>query len=456
MSTDLRHEAPLHRDTGVSCCARRVARALAASLLASGMLLGAAAARADAVTDWAAILEETTLQVPDPTLPIRAAAIMQLAVFEAVNAIVGHYEPYLGSVSASHGASPEAAAIAAAHGVLVALLPDQIESLDAKRAASLAALPEGAPRTAGIAVGEAAAAAMLAKRANDGMDVDVPYTPGVSPGQYRPTPPDFTPAFGAGLGQVVPFAIDSAARFRVRPPPALRSERYTRDYAEVKRVGDVASSERPQDRADVARFYEPNAIVPIYFSAARQVSQAQGKTLSENARIFALLGMVIFDAMVACFDSKYFYDYWRPVTAIRLADTDANRHTDADANWAPLVFTPPFPSYPSGHASFGGAARRVLQRVFGKDGHAITLTSALVPDVVLHYTSWKQITDDIDSARIYGGVHYRFDQEEAARQGRQIGRYVLRHWLRPVHGHRAQRDASVDGAIRSDEEVRYR
>jgi hypothetical protein len=238
----------------------------------------------------------------------------------------------------------------------------------------------------------------------------------------------------------------------VGPPPSLRSERYTRHYAEVKRVGDVASSERPKDRADVARFYAPDAIVPIYFSAARQVSQAQGKTLAENARIFALLGMAIFDAMVACFDSKYFYNLWRPVTAIHLAHTDGNRRTDADANWASLVFTPPFPSYPSGHASFGGAARRVLERVYGKDGHSITLASSLVPGVVLQYTSWKQITDDIDDARIYGGVHYRFDQEEAGRQGHRIGRYVLQHWLRPLHRHHAERDASVEeGATDSDD-----
>jgi hypothetical protein len=417
--------------------------ALGAVLVATVLLFGATAARADAVTDWTAVLEETTLRVSDPVLPIRAAAIMQLAVFEAVNAIVGDYEPYLGSISAPAGASPEAAAIAAAHRVLVGLLPDQTDSLDARRAASLAAVPDGAAKTAGIAVGEAAAVAMLARRANDGIDADVPHTPGTLPGQYRPTPPDFTPAFGAGLGQVTPFALDSVGRFRVRPPSALRSERYTRDYDEVKRVGDVESSERPQDRADVARFYEPDDIVPIYFSAARQVSLAQGKTLAENARIFALLGMSIFDAMVACFDSKYFYNYWRPVTAIHLGATDGNRQTDADANWAPLVFTPPFPSYPSGHASFGGAARRVLERMFGKDGHAITLASPLVPDVVLHYTSWEQITDDIDEARIFGGVHYRFDQEAGARQGRRVGTYILRHTLRPVH---ACDDCSLPGA----------
>jgi hypothetical protein len=419
---------------------QRTAKLFCACVLASVVICGAATARADAVTDWTAIMEESTLRVPDPALPIRVAAIMQLAVFEAVNTIVGHYEPYLvepylGRVGTPAAASPDAAAIAAAHRVLVDLLPDQAESLNAKRAASLAALPDGAPKSAGIAIGEAAATAMLAKRANDGMDTDVRFTPGTLPGQYRPTPPDFHPAFGAQLGRVRPFAIDNVARYRVAAPPALRSERYARDYEEVKRLGDIASRERPKDRADVARFYAPDDIVPIYFSAARQVSLAQRKTLAENARIFALLGMAIFDAMIVCFDSKYFYDYWRPVTAIRLGHTDGNRRTDADPTWTPFVFTPPFPSYPSGHASFGGAARRVLERVFGKDGLAITLASPEVPDVVLHYGSWKQITDDIDDARIYGGVHYRFDQEEAARQGRKVGRYVLRHWLRPLRRH---------------------
>ena len=435
---------------------QRTANAFCASVLASVVMCGATSARADAVTDWTAIMEESTLRVPDPAQSIRVAAITQLAVFEAVNTIVGHYEPYLlepylGRVGAPAGASPDAAAIAAAHRVLVDLLPDQAESLNAKRVVSLAALPDGAPKSAGIAIGEAAAAAMLAKRANDGMDTNVPYTPGTLPGQYRPTPPDFTPAFGAQLGRVTPFAIDSVARYRVPPPPALRSQRYARDYEEVKRVGDIASRERPKDRADVARFYAPDDIVPIYFSAARQVSLAQRKTLAENARSFALLGMAIFDAMVVCFDSKYFYDYWRPVTAIRLGHLDGNRHTDADPSWTPLVFTPPFPSYPSGHASFGGAARRVLERVFGEDGLAITLASPEVPDVVLDYASWKQITDDIDDARIYGGVHYRFDQEEAARQGRKVGRYVLRHWLRPLHRQPGQRDAFVEDASHLDD-----
>lgn len=427
---------------------QRIQRRLAHVLVATCLLVGSAVARANAVTDWNAIMETTAATAtPDPFLRIRSAAITQLAVFEAVNSIVGDYEPYLGKVTAAPGASPEAAAIAAAHRALVGLHPDQAATLDAKRGASLAAVVDGQAKTDGIAVGEAAALAVLAERANDGSLDDTPYTPGTEPGEYRPTPPDFTPAFRPGLGQVTPFAIESGAQFRLAPPPALGSRRYARDYNEVKKVGDVSSSERPPDRADVARFYAVTNPVPLLYNpAARQASQAQGETLAQNARIFALLNVAIFDAAVAVFDTKYFYNYWRPVTAIHLGDRDGNRRTDADVTWATFVPTPPFPSYPSGHAGFGGAARRVLERMFGPDGHSITLANPLVPDVVLHYTSWKQITDDVDDARIFGGVHYRFDQEEGARQGRQVGKYVLRHCLRPLHRQTHTRGATAYGS----------
>jgi hypothetical protein len=214
----------------------------------------------------------------------------------------------------------------------------------------------------------------------------------------------------------------------------------------VKRFGDVGSTERPQDRTDVARFYGVNDAVQLYSPAARQVSIAQGKSLSQNARIFALLTMAICDAAIAVFDTKYFYDYWRPVTAIRAGDTDRNRKTAADPNWQALIDTPPFPTYPSGHAGFGGAARRILEHVFGPDGHDITLMNPLLPDVTLHYTSWTQITTDVDDARVYGGVHFRFDQESAGCQGRRVGTYILRHALRPVRQH----DEHLSNDLRAD------
>ena len=210
---------------------------------------------------------------------------------------------------------------------------------------------------------------------------------------------------------------------------------YARDYEEVKRVGAVNSAERSEDLALRARFYAVTEADRIYYPAARQVASVQGKTLSENARLFALLSMAIWDGIVACFETKYRFALWRPVTAIRAAQTDRNPKTQPDSNWEALVFTPPFPAYPSGHASFGGAARAVLEEEFGADGHDIALMNPAMPGVVLHYTAFKQITDDIDAARIFGGVHFRFDQEAGALLGKRVGEYILRHALRPACAH---------------------
>ena len=262
-------------------------------------------------------------------------------------------------------------------------------TLDASRAGSLAAIPDGPAKDAGIAVGEAAADALLALRADDGWDAVVPYTPGTDPGDWQPTPPASAPAFLPGWGQVTPFGLEDGARFRSSPPPALHTGKYAKDYNEVKEVGAVNSTARPQDRTDVARFYAAVHAVAVWNDVARQASAAQGKTLSENAHDFALLAMAIVDSSIASWDTKYHYNLWRPVTAIRAGDTDGNKKTEPDSGWQPLINTPPHPSYPSGHASLSYAARQVLQRAYGENGHAITLASPLVPGVVLHYTAWE-------------------------------------------------------------------
>ena len=400
---------------------------------AAFVLCGASVAHSDEVTKWNAILETTVAATPH-FLQSRSAAIVQLAVFEAVNAIVGDYEPYLGTIDAPPWASPEAATVAAAHRALVALHPEAAATLGVHRAGSLAAIPDGPGKDAGIAAGEQAANAVLALRANDGWNVVVPYTPTISPGYWRPTPPDFRPAAFVGWGQVTPFAINDGARFRLNPPPAMHTGKYAKDYNEVKALGGTFSALRPVDRADVARFYAAVLPMPLWPAAARQASAAQGKTLSENARDFAWLAMAVADSLIASMKMKYHYNLWRPVSAIRDGALDGNRQTDPDANWESFVFTPPYPSYPGNHASAAGAARAVLEHVYGRDGHDITLTNQAVPDVVLRYTSWEQITDDIDDARIYGGVHFRFDQEAGAHLGRQVGNYVLRNTLGTVHG----------------------
>jgi PAP2 superfamily protein len=397
------------------------------------LLLFTPSARADVVTDWNAITEETILAgTQDPAMRARTAAITQVAVFEAVNSIVGDYEPYAKKIAAPSIASARAAAIAAAHRVLMTLHPDRSAQLDAARKKSLEAIPNMSTKRWGLSVGVAAADAILALRARDGFDAPVPYAPGTRPGEYRPTPPENLPAYRPGLGEATTFVIRDGEQFRSAPPPALGSLEYTRNYDEVKRIGEAHSRERPADRTQVARFYDATDGEQIYYSAARQVAARKSRTLSQNARLFALLSIAIWDSAVACFETKYHYKLWRPVTAIHEGGADGNDRTDPSASWAAAVFTPPFPSYPSGHASVGGAARAVLEAEFGPSGHAIRLANPVLPDIVLEYTTFEAITDDIDDGRIYGGVHYRFDQEAGALMGKQVGDYILTHALRPA------------------------
>jgi hypothetical protein len=421
------------------------------SIATCALIFGFSSARADVVSDWNAIMEQTAHSASqNPAEWARTAAITQVAVFEAVNSIAGDYEPYHESLDAPAGASQESAVVAAAHRALVSLHNTKAPELDELRDKSLRAIPDGPGKKAGIALGIAAADAILALRADDGFFTPVPYTPGTEPGEYRPTPPEFIPAFMPWLGQVKPFVIRHGRQFRSAPPPRLRSKDYARNYEEVKRVGEAHSSERPEDRTRGARFYEATDADGIYYPAARQIMAVRKRTLSENARLFAVLAMAIFDSAVACFETKYHFNLWRPVTAIQEAASDGNPKTEPDAKWQALVFTPPFPAYPSGHASIGGGARAVLEEEFGPDGHAITLTNPVVPDITLHYTSFKHITDDIDDARVYGGVHYRFDQEAGALQGKRVGEYVIRHALRPAcdRGHRGK--TRKDGETEKD------
>jgi len=393
-------------------------------LIATGCVLtNSVVVKADAVTDWNAVMQ-ATVAPSNAFVQARAAAIVQLSVYEAVNSITGQYRPYLSIIPAPPGASSEAAAVAAAHRTLVTLYPGSAAALDVAEAASLSAIPDGQAKADGVAVGELAASAILGLRANDGSGFVVPYTPGGNPGDWQPTPPAFAPALLPGWGQVTTFGIVNGAQFRSAPPPVLGSARYARNFNEVKVVGDVNSSLRPQDRTNVARFYIIPA-VQVYNPAARQVSVVQNKTLSQNAHDFALLAIAVCDGLISSMETKYYYNRWRPVTAIRAADTDGNPNTEPDAAWLPLITTPPFPSYPSAHASAGGAARRILERVYGKDGFLITLTSPTAPNVTLYYTAWKQITDDIDDARIFGGIHFRYDQEGGAQQGWNVGSYIL-------------------------------
>jgi hypothetical protein len=395
-------------------------------------LMGSVSAlAADQVLNWNAIAT-STVNAQNPFAQARFLTIAQLAVFEAVNSITGDYKPYLGRIAARPGASPDAAAVAAAHAVLRTYFPDAAGNLDAARMASLASIPDGEAKVNGVLAGEAAAAAMIALRGNDGAGTPRPYTPLTGPGYWQPTPPAFGAAILLHWASVTPFGLKNGGQFRSDPPPSLTSAQYRRNYDEVKLVGDVASSARPQDRSDVARYFATTSAAHAWNQAARQVSEAQGHSLSQNARAFAVLNIAINDGLIASLDSKYYYHFWRPVTAIRAGATDGNPRTEQDAGFTPLIATPAFPGYPSAHASASYAAKEVLEKIYGSGNHRIALSNPAVPGVVLNYTRFARITDDVDDARVFGGIHFRFDQEAGALQGRRVGEYVNKRQLRCV------------------------
>jgi len=222
-------------------------------------------------------------------------------------------------------------------------------------------------------------------------------------------------------------------KFLLAPPPALNSHRFARAYNEVMKVGSLTSSERPPDREAVVLFYQVSSPAFVLNQAARQVADAQHRSLLENARALALVNMAISDSLVASMHNKYHYNLWRPETAIRAGDTDGNRNTEADPAFLPFIATPCFPSYPSNHASGTSGGAEVLRRLYGASGHSITLSNPAVPNLTLHYSAFQEITSDLDDARVYGGIHYRFDQVAGGKLGRAVASVVYRNNLRPLH-----------------------
>jgi hypothetical protein len=402
------------------------------AVLTVALLATPAGARADVVLEWNAIAART-VSVQNPFAQARTMAITQLAVFEAVNAVLGGYEPYGTGLSAAPGASAEAAAIAAAHAVLLEYVPTAAAALAVDLAASLGEIPDVPAKSAGIAVGQAAAQALIKSRAADGSSSAASYFPSSSlAGEWQLTPS--CPATGglfAHWPKVTTFGIPDAESFILGPPPDLGSNQYAKDYADVKKFGAMNSAARPADRADVARFYASVSPSGINNEALRQLATARGDSLAENARNLALLNMSISDSLVASFATKYTYNFWRPETAIRAGDSDGNGKTELEPGFAPFIATPCFPSYPSNHASGTNGGLEVLRRLYGAAGRSLSLTNAGL-GVTRHYTSLKQIADDVDDARVYGGIHFWFDQEGGNRLGRSVATYVVKNNLRRI------------------------
>ena len=401
-------------------------RLLTAVLICAATSMGTVrGAAADVVLEWNEIAQRTVASV-NPLVQSRSMAIVQAAVADAVAAVLGEHEPLVFRQAAAPGASAPAAVIAAAHTALVALHPPSAPSLEAAREASLAAIADGPGKAEGLRVGKAAALVALEARTPDGWNGTASYAPANRPGRWVPTPPAFAAALMPHWGRMKPFTLTSPDQFRAAPPPAFDSDVYARDLKEVLELGSAASTTRTVGTTNAARFWIVSGMQG-WNPVARQVGTAKRLTLPQNARLLALLNVAMADALIACWDSKYAYDTWRPVTVIRAGGSGVA----ADAGWTPLISTPPFPAYPSGHACAAGAAHEVLERFLGPNGHAITLTSATAPGVTFTYESFGAIADQIDEARVCGGIHVRHDQTAGRELGRRVAEHVCRSALRP-------------------------
>ncbi len=416
-------------------------------LLLGLLLLTRLNAYADLVTDWNELLVEALrTENAAPTGGSRIAAIVHGAIYDAVNSIYRDHEPYRFDVPpAMPGASPEAAALAAAYGTLTILCPSTRARFNDAYTNALHTLPAGPERNEGLRVGETVARLMLEWRAADGSSTQVPYIPSQAPGAWQRTPPDFRPPLDPQWGFVKPFVIPSVLNFPVPPPPGLGSPGYTAGYEFTRSVGALNSSTRTADQTAIGLFwaYDRTQLGPVTILHNRllqAIARQQGNTLEQNARLFALVNLACADAGITCWKAKYQYNFWRPITAIHAADSDGNADTEADTAWEPLGcpgagiqqdFTPPFPSYPSGHA-FGTAVFQILKRFYGTDQIAFDLQSEELPGQPRHYETFSQAEEENVLARVYLGVHWIFDQRAGQRMGRQVGDFVFYSALRPL------------------------
>jgi len=429
---------------------------MVASLMMLVSLVSAGPVRADEVFDWnIAGLDIAIAGGQNPIVHSRTLAMMHLAIHDALNAIDRRYEPYIYERRAEPNAAPGAAVAAAARDVLAGVIPmwgnaeqraKALAMLESAYAAALAKIPDGLTKNDGIAVGQAAAVVMLTARRNDQATTTVPHTPGSAPGQWRPTPnpvpanpPIANPAMAAGnqpavlpqWGNVTPFTMATGWQFRLNGPPKLPSAQYARDYDEVRRLGGKNSSERTAQQVEMAKFWYESSLVG-WSRVARVVGTQRGLDRWDNARLLALVNAVIADGYIAGADTRYFYDFWRPVTAIRAGDTDGNDATAADPTWESFMNTPALPDYPSTHSVAGGGAAAVLAPFFGADQLSFNMASGPpFAGITRSFMSFSGASQENADSRVFSGIHFRTACQDGIAQGEQIGRRAFAQYLQP-------------------------
>lgn len=398
----------------------------------------AAAQAANPVIQWnktLLVIVRTPGAQPATVHPTRSFAILHAAIYDAVNTIDKTHRRYLVRLkNISRFASQDAAAASAAHEVLVTLYPAFQATLDAQLQQSLAQIPDSPEKTEGIEVGKTVADEILAARKNDGSSAaPIPYVFGTAPGSYQSTPPNFPkqPQF-THWSAVTPFALKSAHQFRPGPPPALTSDLYADVFNEVKSVGIATGSTATPDQALTGHFW--NGAIQNYWNEITQTAVAgHNLTTAQSARLFALVNLTLADGVIAFYDAKYTYNFWRPVTAIREAANDGNPDTLPDPNWLPEVGnTAPDPSYPGAHAVISAGAAFVLDSFFGRRAFDFKVTSEVMPGVERSFKSFEAADEEATLSRIFAGVHFRTDERVGQRLGRHVADFVVDHFLTRV------------------------
>ncbi len=394
-------------------------------------------ARADIVTDWNdLLLDSVRAERTNPPRASRQMAILHTSIYDAVNGIVGGFQPYAVAPAATAGSSPEAAAAAAGHTALLALYPTHATTLDTAFNVMLADIPDGATKANGIAWGETVAEAILELRSTDGSADVMAFESPDGAGWWIPTPPGFATPLLPQWPYVTPWAMTHGDQLRQPAPPATYTDEYTYAYLEVLRLGRDTSPFRTADQTEIALFWDDGAGTQTppghWMEIAQTLAAAQGNTLAQNARLFALLGITVADAAIVSWDTKYAHGHWRPVTAIRAAETDGNPATHLDPSWSSLITTPPFPAYTSGHSTFSGSSARLLGLYFGTDAIAFSAIADRLPGVTRDFTSLSQAAEEAGQSRIYGGIHWQYDNTAGLRSGRHLAELVFFHELLPV------------------------
>ncbi|HEY7314205.1 MAG TPA: phosphatase PAP2 family protein [Gemmataceae bacterium] len=395
------------------------------------------ASTSDVVLHWnEVILAAIKADRTPPPQAARHLAIVHAAMYDAMNAIHRTHRAYRVRVQPEGEVSADVAAAIAAHRMLVELHPRQVEAFDAALDASLESVPEGQAKERGVTLGQQVAEQILAWRADDGSRRQVRYTPSSTPGLWRPTPPGHKAALLPQWRYLTPFAIPGTDRFMPAAPPGLSTDAYTEAFLEVQALGERDSRTRTADQTVIAWFWDDGSgsVTPPghWNRIAQTVARQQRLTPADNARLFALLNISMADAAILCWEGKFGFKYWRPITAIREADRDENADTTPQRDWNSLLTTPPFPSYPSGHSTFSGAAATALARFFGTDAIRFRIGSEGTPGVTRSYAGFWAAAEEAGRSRIYGGIHYEFDNQEGLRTGRDLADHIARRFLLPV------------------------